>query len=542
MRGLLRALKSISGTRTSLATAAVVILLAFLLVSPFMASSSASGNPPSPATITKVHTGLVASDGLKSGNLNGWNMQGDAPLEHAAYKYLENSSGLYIGVTANRTGQWAGWFAETPKTYASLFSAMLTTPYASIPAGSFNTGMYVQTAAISNVNFVFCGAIVQNTGYYWLVESAKGNSYGVTSYVQLYESPTNSGPLTQDCTLVTNGNNSLSVYLGGSLVYSSQTLNLDIPPPFNAYLEVETTNSNVMLWGNYSDYYANSMASITVTGASPLGSVKLVNSLGGVIATSSVGSNGNATIPVGSYLLPLNATVNGYNSNGNLTASSFSPLSIWGGDVFAVSNSTSTHSSSSSALTNSSSTSSSTSTSGSTSSSTNSSTSSSGSTSSSASSSSSSTSTFSTSSSSSTSTSLSTNQTSTTTISTSSSSIVQSSSSSTTQSSTSSTSSSKTSASTSSSSTKSTISSSSSRTTSLSGVTSTSTLAKQNQNGYHSTTSTQSSQSSTTSDPKSTTSTSSTTTSDDVFYAAAFLLSVTVASLSILAFSIRRSV
>ena len=324
----------------------VIILSVFLLISPELLSVSlASGNQASLTPVRKVRSGLVASDSLTTGNLSYWNMYGNALEENATHTYSENSSGLHIGIQAIKNGTWVGFFAESPKTNAFLFHTRLTLPYSTISNDSFNTGMYVQTAAIRNVSYVACSASVERSGYYWQVVATKGSTYGATTFHVLYSKWT--GPLTQDCTIITNGNNSLEVYLGGALVYSNQSMNLGIPPPFNAYLEVETTNTQ-MHSANYSDYYATALGSIKVTNAVPGGVVKLANFSGDTIAESQTAPDGNATISLGAYELPLNASIHVYDSNGLLTASTPKPVSLWGGDVYSALGSTTTSANSSS--------------------------------------------------------------------------------------------------------------------------------------------------------------------------------------------------
>src|SRR5487761_1380409 len=336
------ALKNVPNSRSVVVLVVVIILSIFLSISPqFFSASVASGNKANLIPVHRVLSGRVASDTLETGNLSYWNMWGNAIGENASHTYLENSSGLYIGIQAIKNGTWVGFFAESPKTSASLFHARLTLPYSKISNESFNTGMYVQTAAISNVSYVACVAQAESTGYYWQVVATTGDKNGVTHSHVLYYKWMGGQPLTQNCTIITNGETSLEVYLGGTLVYSNQSMNLGIPPPFNAYLEVETTNTQ-MHSANYSDYYATALGSIKVTNAVPGGVVKLANSSGDTIAESQTAPDGNATISLGAYELPLNASIHVYDSNGLLTASTPKPVSLWGGDVYSALGSTTT--------------------------------------------------------------------------------------------------------------------------------------------------------------------------------------------------------
>ncbi len=101
--------------------------------------------------------------------------------------------------------------------------------------------MYIQTSDPTLINYVDCYASAGPAGYNWGVEQAYGNSQQATSIIPLWTAPMNTMPLTQDCTIVTNGNNYLKVYLGSTPVYQSSSLNLKMSSPFNSYIEIQTT-------------------------------------------------------------------------------------------------------------------------------------------------------------------------------------------------------------------------------------------------------------------------------------------------------------
>src|SRR5438093_8400251 len=92
-----------------------------------------------------------------------------------------------------------------------------------------------------------------------------------------------------------------------------------------------------MRFGNYLHYYADSSENITVTNAPAGGTVKIVDSTDNVLASVPVSSAGSAIAVVGQYRLPLTASIQAYDSAGSLVASTPSSVSLWGGDVFAVS-------------------------------------------------------------------------------------------------------------------------------------------------------------------------------------------------------------
>src|SRR5581483_8093560 len=70
------------------------------------------------STFSKTNSGLVAQDSLtndSSVNTNYWTLGGDAVAMNAPHSYSEDSGGLHIGVQAASSGQWAGFYAMTPK-------------------------------------------------------------------------------------------------------------------------------------------------------------------------------------------------------------------------------------------------------------------------------------------------------------------------------------------------------------------------------------------------------------------------------------------
>ena len=302
-------------------------------------------------SISEVQSGLVARDSLTTGNTAYWTFYGDAVAQNAPYKYNENSSGLYIGVKAATNGKYAGFYALSPRTSAQLFHAVLTLPFTNIPSRSFNTGLYVQTSA-PVVNYVTCYAEVDPGQYYWVVSFAQGNQNQITTETILWTSPVNSTPLTRDCTIITNGQNLLKVYIDGVLVVSSNTMSLNMQSPFLAFLEVQTSYSGAMLWGKYDDYYATTNDGVQVQGAPPGDTAQVVDSKSNVLASATVGSGGVASLDVGRYHLPITGYVQVYDTAHNLVATTGGAGAIWGGDVYQVgTTSTTTSSATSSTMT-----------------------------------------------------------------------------------------------------------------------------------------------------------------------------------------------
>ncbi|MBI5697698.1 MAG: hypothetical protein HZC29_04245, partial [Thaumarchaeota archaeon] len=142
-------------------------------------------------------------------------------------------------------------------------------------------------------------------------------------------------PLTKDCTIITNGNNYLKIYLDGIKVYQSNTIDLQMPGPFLYFVEPQNSHAE-MLYGVYEDYYSTKDETIKLTNI-PSGAsrVDVLSQSGSVLATSPV-SNGMAILDVGMYHFPIAANIKVYDSNDVIVASTQNPIGMFGGDIYSV--------------------------------------------------------------------------------------------------------------------------------------------------------------------------------------------------------------
>jgi hypothetical protein len=297
-------------------------------------------------SINKVQSGLVASDPLNNetktqqqlqANPGYWFYGGDAPAENAPYDFYKNTQGLHIGVQAPSNGTWAGFYAVTPSTNAALFHAVITTPVSMIPSKNnwYENGLYVQTTQ-PVVSYVTCVSVTSSSSTIWAIVSTVGNANQSTQFNVLWVDSSTNQPLTRDCTIITNGDNYLKVYLDGVRVYSSNTLQLNMPGPFYAFLEPQSNYAGQLLEGTYKDYYAASGENIQVTNNPILASkVDLVDSSNHIIASAPVNS-GTAILNIGQFHMPLSANIKVYDSNNIQLASTSSPVNIFSGDVYKV--------------------------------------------------------------------------------------------------------------------------------------------------------------------------------------------------------------
>jgi hypothetical protein len=298
--------------------ASLVALLAVVVASDMDVANATN-------SITKIQSGLVSSDSLTTGNLDSWTFGGTATL----HDYYEDSQGLHLGIMSPESGQWVNYYAYTTQPDAYLFHSTITIDDSIVSDGVSNVGLYVEGSDF--VPHVGCEAYADWSGHYWVVEQSSdaGNTYDI-----LYITPTNGRPLTQDCTIITNGDNYLKVYIDSDLVFSSTTMDLGMSAPLIAYFQDDTSSSNSMHYATYRDYYTTTDENIRViNNPSNAATVKVVSSSGQTLASSPV-TLGTATLDVGRYNFPLSAVINVYDSGNSVIASS--PASIYGGDMFSV--------------------------------------------------------------------------------------------------------------------------------------------------------------------------------------------------------------
>ncbi len=303
------------------------------------ATTGASGT----SSITQIQSGLVASDSLANetktqqqlqAESGYWAYAGDAPAEKAPYGFTRDTQGLHIGVQAPSSGTWAGFFAESPNTNAALFHSIITTPVRTVPNQNYENGVYVQTSN-GLINYVTCVALTNTQATAWAIINTYGTTNQATKFDVLWMDNTPNQPLTRDCSIITNGSNYLKVYLDGNMVYTNSNLNLQMPAPFNTYLEPETSYSGQILSGTFQDYYVTSDEHIKIiNNPSNAARADIVDASGNVLSTSQV-SGGTAILDVGKYHFPLNANINIYDSSNSLIVTS--SANIYGGNIYSAS-------------------------------------------------------------------------------------------------------------------------------------------------------------------------------------------------------------
>jgi hypothetical protein len=325
-----------------------ILLIVSLMMPPFSANTPTAS--ATPATIFKIQSGLVTNDSLTTGNFFDWTNNGSAadPAINAPHSHSENSTGYHIGIRAPSAGLWAGWFAITPLTTAKLFHAKIKVPDAKPITGVLDTAVYVQQEMVQDprIDAMGCGADTFPNNTHWTVSLQAGDKDHEIVYQLLYADDSPNQPTTRDCTLVTNGSNQLTAYIDGQKVFSSNKMNLNMPEPFQYYLELQansnTPSTGSMFTGSFTDYYATTSDNVKVRNAGAGSIVRIVNATSGnTLASSTADSNGTALVDVGRYHMPINANVQVFDTTGvNLLSSTPSSPGIYGGDVYDVGTST----------------------------------------------------------------------------------------------------------------------------------------------------------------------------------------------------------
>ncbi|GEM_PF-2355130 len=303
-------------------------------------------------TVSRAGSGLVAYDSFTNetatkaqlqSSQGWWIYGGDAPGENAPYALWRDPQGLHIGAQGPANGTYAGYFAQTPITSATLYHVKVTAPVETIPSSNnyLENGMYVQNGTM-DVNYVTCTSVTTTTGTQWALVAANGSPYGATTFKSLWwtgMSPNQ--PLTVDCTIITNGTNYLKLLMNNVPVYESRSLNLNMSSQFITFMEPQSNYAGQLLNGTFQNYYETAGGNVTVANAPPSAAmVRIVqptsSGSGSVVASAPVDKSGRATLYTENQQMPMHAYVIVYDSKGDAMASTSGPVDIWGGDTYSV--------------------------------------------------------------------------------------------------------------------------------------------------------------------------------------------------------------
>lgn len=333
-------MESIGKAAIGATAAAATLILAVMYDATVMTALGVVGdNRP----IERLEHGRVMSETFLVGDVEGinairqeyprWFFDGSVMVRGGQYDISQkNGGGLYVGVSDPDTGDdtWSGIFAMTPNDYSSVYHVTMQVPELPVsedPDDYASIGMYVQTDTVTGrINYIACIVDIRPDKLYYRVESGLGNADSVTSWTVHWQKEVSVDEGTMDCTLLTNGDNHMAAVINGERVFESHGLDLQMPRPFNAYLETQVFGIPDVVYGRFYDYYSTFSSEIRVIKLSP----GQVVSLGNVTAIAD--SKGVARLDVFGLPQPYSGTLT---VHGKQADSTLSKGDFVGGDLYS---------------------------------------------------------------------------------------------------------------------------------------------------------------------------------------------------------------
>ncbi|WP_415282875.1 hypothetical protein [Candidatus Nitrososphaera sp. FF02] len=231
--------------------------------------------------IERLEKGGVLSETFTDGDIDGisavkqeyprWFFDGSVMVRGGDHDISQvDGEGLYVGVSDPDPGDgtWSGIFAMTPNDYSSVYHVTMQVPDLPVsedPADYANIGMYIQTdTSTGRINYIACIVDIRPDKLFYRVESGLGNDDSVTSWTVHWEKEMSVLDRTMDCTLLTNGDNHMAAIINGERVFESYAMDLQMPRPFNAYLETQVSGIPEIVEGRFYDYYSAFSSEIRV--------------------------------------------------------------------------------------------------------------------------------------------------------------------------------------------------------------------------------------------------------------------------------------
>ena len=318
-------MQSLSKIAIAVVAAAGVFIVVMMYDGSVMTALGMVGDNPQ---IVQLQSGMVMSETFADTTIRGvdamkkkypsWFFDGSARVRGGQYDISQVADqGLYVGVSDPNTfdGTWSGIFAMSPNDYSSVYHVKIhlpAQPVSNDPADYASLGMYVQTdTSTGRINYIACIIDMRPDRLIFRAESGLGDADSVTSRNIHWEREMSIDEEEMDCTLVTNGDNHMAVIINGERVFESYDLNLQMPRPFNAYLETQVTGIPEMVYGRFTDYYSTFLPEIRVIKLAPGQQVSLGN------VTAFADASGTAHLDVSSLPQPHSGTLIAYNERGD---------------------------------------------------------------------------------------------------------------------------------------------------------------------------------------------------------------------------------
>ena len=287
-------------------------------------------------SINQIRSGLVVSEPLNNGKVNDyWIFGGSAESVQAPYDHFTNADGLNIGVQAPASGIYAGHFAMVPPTNGTLFHSVITPPRSYISEGYLQNGLYVQGSE-GTPNYVTCVSIVSESGKStWAVTRTYVDTEGISQFEVMWSDENTKQSLTRECSIITNGNNFLRVYLDNVEVFVNYDLDLQMTGPFLSFLETQSSYPVEKLYGIFNDSYITLGATIQVVNLPDyITKVALTDTSNNILAEGAI-IDGTGIIDIADLHYPISGNIKAFQVNREIISTS-SPVTVYGGDIYSV--------------------------------------------------------------------------------------------------------------------------------------------------------------------------------------------------------------
>ncbi|HUZ09747.1 MAG TPA: hypothetical protein VMU76_06215 [Acidimicrobiales bacterium] len=211
--------------------------------------------------------------------------------------------GLAVGVQRH-PDRFEGWFAVTNAAYpaAGAYHVRMDRPPGNVDGGRAQgeAVFAVQTGTTSQnglINYVVVASNSTGGTTFWTIGYAHGHVKDARLQILARTPASVSSPTGREITLQTDGRRRLAVYFGRTLVFASNRLHLNIEPPFQAYLEVQSRR--VPYTSFFHDFWVTNSTSVTVAGVSSGARLSLIGPDGRVFSSAtSHGGEARLDLPV----------------------------------------------------------------------------------------------------------------------------------------------------------------------------------------------------------------------------------------------------
>jgi hypothetical protein len=206
--------------------------------------------------------------------------------------------GLSVGVRRHPR-RFEGWFAVTRSAFpvSGVYHVEMAKPEGAVRSkdaqGEAVFAVQTGTTKVSGlINYVVVASNSHGGGTTWSVGYAAGHLADAKLTRFLRVPVRSTSPDTRAVTVQTNGRSQLAVWFGTRLVFASDHLHLDIAPPFQAYLEVQSRL--VPYASSFRDFWVVGASSVAIS--APDGAHVQLVTTGGKTLAAAVAHHGTARL------------------------------------------------------------------------------------------------------------------------------------------------------------------------------------------------------------------------------------------------------